>query len=400
MAITNEQPSVTLTASCLCNNHVFTTILERASLPLESAVCHCTSCRHVTGALFTHDAQWPGPLEPVTSAGLSSYPMTKNVRLLFCGKCSSPMFWWEHFEGKPEVLDVLIGALECDVTGEVVKTMRHGFVGDTKDGGAAPWLNRLASGQEDIPMWRGSPDKSERIQQEWLDKSGSTDQSLTSSRDQANIPIVCHCRGVNLVLRRSAADFANTDSDKLPWFIEPDTYRNLACFDGCNSCRKSFGVNVANWTFTFLKHIAFASDAGKESAFPVSSMDLETAISDPNRDERYGTLQMYNSSEGVQRYFCSRCSASVFYAADDRPDIVDLAIGLLDSQDGARVESKLGWMFGSPASWEEDTKRTWRQPFVSMVTENAEAWRVRTERKMNWQRANRERAAAGGQVET
>ena len=393
MTPSNQDQSVDLKASCLCKTHVFTTAVPRSSLPLESWMCHCTSCRHVTGALYTHDAQWPGSLEPVIRAGLSSYQMTENVKLLFCGKCSTPMFWWEQFKGQPEVLDVLIGALECDAKSEVVRTVRHGFVKDTKDGGATPWSTKLASDQEPIPMWSGAPNKSELIQPEWLDAhEGGHDAADDKGLDE--LPIVCHCHGVNLILRRGKADFASTDRGKLPWFIEPDTHRALASFDACNSCRKSFGINVMNWTFALLKHISFALDAGKDGTIPVSTRELEAAVSNPKRDERYGTLQFYNSSEGVQRYFCSRCSASVFYAVHDRPDMVDLAIGLLDSPDGARAESRLAWCLGAPPVWKGSIDGTWRQPFADLLTENAEAWRLRTDRKINWLRAQREEAKA------
>src|SRR5688572_25476860 len=103
MAAHVSQETVELTASCLCKNHVFTTSVPSSSLPLEASTCHCTSCRRVSGALYTHDTVWPGPMDPITSDGLSLYQMTKNVALLFCGQCSSPMFWWERFEGQPEV---------------------------------------------------------------------------------------------------------------------------------------------------------------------------------------------------------------------------------------------------------------------------------------------------------
>ncbi|KAL2203609.1 hypothetical protein CC79DRAFT_1336298 [Sarocladium strictum] len=386
MASQGNDKNVKLTASCLCKNHQFTTSVPSSTLPLQAWTCHCTSCRHITGALYTHDALWPGPTSDVTGSDLSAYQMTKNVALLFCGKCSTPMFWWERFEGQEECLDVLIGALEAEGREgkEVVRTVRNAYVGDTGDGGAALWLRSLAEGQEDIPTWKGKANESELLDPDWhmTPVKGKVE-------DPDEIPIVCHCRGVNLVLRRGDADFADMKREDLPFFVDPSDHKLLASFDACGSCRKSFGVNVMNWTFTLLKHIAFAD----RTPFPTTTLQLKDESSGEDRDERFGTLSYYKSSPDVQRYFCSRCSASVFYAVDDRPDMVDLAVGLLDSPDGARAESRLAWALGPPVTWKKEAKGQWREEFVAKLEGNTEAWRIRTGKEKIWLRADKERAA-------
>jgi hypothetical protein len=326
-------------------------------------------------------------MDPITSDGLSLYQMTKNVALLFCGQCSSPMFWWERFEGQPEVLDVLIGALEGPENVELVSTVKHAFIDDTIDGGAAPWLRTMAPGQDSIPTWRAQAKTSELLDPKW-----HVSQAKVQERGPDEIPIVCHCQGVNLVLRRGDADFASRKREDLPFFVDPNDHKLLASFDGCNSCRKSFGINVMNWTFTLLKHIAFA-DTSQGNDFPPTTIELKDAVSQQTRDERLGTLAFYASSPDVQRYFCSRCSASVFYAVDDRPEMVDLSVGLLDSPDGARAESRLTWALGPPITWKKDAKGTWREGFVATLEENTEAWRVATGREKLWLRADKERSA-------
>ncbi|KAK0386907.1 hypothetical protein NLU13_5220 [Sarocladium strictum] len=386
MSTADSEGEIQLTASCLCQNHVFTTMVPLCSLPLEASTCHCTSCRRVSGALYTHDAAWPGPLEAVTGDGLSLYQMTKNVALLFCGRCSSPMFWWERYEGRPEALDVLVGALEGPGDVQLIKTVRHAFIGDTVDGGAAPWLRTMGSGQEDIPMWMGKAGQSELLGPTW-----HTSHSKVSEPGPDEIPVACHCRGVNLVLRRGDAEFASRKREDLPFFVDPKDHQLLASFDACNSCRKSFGISVMNWTFTLLEHIAFA-DASAGTPFPTTTPELKAALSGQDRDERFGTLAYYASSPDVQRYFCSRCSASVFYAVDDRPQMVDLGIGLLDSPDGARAESRLAWALGPPVTWKGDAAGTWREDFVGKLEENTEAWRVATGREKLWLKADKERS--------
>ena len=59
--------------------------------------------------------------------------------------------------------------------------------------------------------------------------------------------------------------------------------------------------------------------------------------------EKMHDLAEYRSSEGVRRYFCSKCSATVFWCCDVRPDLIDVSVGLLDAEEGARAESWLEW---------------------------------------------------------
>ncbi len=55
-----------------------------------------------------------------------------------------------------------------------------------------------------------------------------------------------------------------------------------------------------------------------------------------------GTLRAYSSSQGVYRYFCGNCGATVF-CAKDRQSWVDVAAGLLRAEEGVRSERWLDW---------------------------------------------------------
>ena len=57
----------------------------------------------------------------------------------------------------------------------------------------------------------------------------------------------------------------------------------------------------------------------------------------------FGILKHYRSSSEVTRHFCSDCGATIFYDADDRPHVLDVAVGLLSAPEGARAESWLEW---------------------------------------------------------
>uniref|UniRef100_A0A8H7MXZ9 CENP-V/GFA domain-containing protein n=1 Tax=Bionectria ochroleuca TaxID=29856 RepID=A0A8H7MXZ9_BIOOC len=129
----------------------------------------------------------------------------------------------------------------------------------------------------------------------------------------------------------------------LPWFVDPEKLKHMCGFDPCDSCRPMFGVDMVHWTFVLAQQVEFAENTGKP--FPADTLQLKEAISGgTDRDPRLGTLSLYASSPDVQRYFCSRCSASVFYAVDDRPELLDVAAGLLWRR---RVRGRRAYLPGS-----------------------------------------------------
>jgi hypothetical protein len=56
-----------------------------------------------------------------------------------------------------------------------------------------------------------------------------------------------------------------------------------------------------------------------------------------------GTMQRYASSKDIYRDFCKVCGATVFSNDKERPDLVSVSVGLLDPEEGARVEKWLVW---------------------------------------------------------
>jgi hypothetical protein len=202
-----------------------------------------------------------------------------------------------------------------------------------------------------------------------------------------SIPIWCHCRGIDFVLHRG--NYNGKIADELPWFIDPKTYKSIATFDSCDSCRLQSGVDIFNWTFSELANISLPNTLQQNrKGFPQTTSALRAAVD--AGDPVIGTLAYYRSSPDVQRYFCRTCAATVFYAVDDRPALVDVAIGLLDAPDGARAESFLSWDFGGEASWVGDAKDGWREVLNERVQAEAEGWRIRRGYPMNWRRIERE----------
>ncbi|CCF36432.1 hypothetical protein CH063_08008, partial [Colletotrichum higginsianum] len=150
-----------------------------------------------------------------------------------------------------------------------------------------------------------------------------------------------------------------------------------ASADSCDSCRLTFGSDVNAWAFAPLTHIGF-DVAGNSSPglpeFPRSLAALRGAVTATrNRDARLGTLAVYDSSPDVERYFCSRCAANVFYAVRDRDGMVDIAVGLLHHPNGARAEGLLAWSYGK-VGWDVDAAGGWREGIVTSVKSLSSEW--------------------------
>ncbi|VUC33667.1 unnamed protein product [Clonostachys rosea] len=387
----NTEPKMDITAQCLCKAHTFTASIPLSSLPLKASYCHCNSCRHVTGAMYSCDASWPGPQEIVLNSVLARYSFTQNVTVLFCATCSSPMFFHEHYKNRPEPesLGVFIGVLANHAVDNFVEVVDHIFVEDTIDGGATPWLTDINADGTLSKLWKGRMNTTEQLEAPWPGVS-----SLMKAEDKAGpdlIPLQCHCKGVNLVVRRMDNEFSKMKADgkELPWFVNPENLKHMCGFDPCDSCRSMFGVDMVHWTFVLTQQVEFAESTDKP--FPADTLKLKKAILSPDRDPRLGTLSFYASSPDVQRYFCSRCSASVFYAVDDRPEMLDVAAGVLWAPEGARAESLLAWELGSLIGNLGDVQGGWREKYVIAVRRGAEKWRIQRGYPKSWKRINAEK---------
>jgi len=378
-----SEETVTLTARCLCRAHSFTAAVPASALPLAATLCHCDSCRHLTGALFFVDVDWPGRDDDVS--GLRRYAFSDRIDIFFCGTCSSPLFCRGVDHGDP--LCVNTGAL--DNGPGLVRYAKHIFVGDTLDGGASMWLRTRRDGSA-VPRLATRTDS---LAHEWPGPEPSPDPDAVAGPERT--PVRCRCGGVDLSLR-SAADLASRAPSELPWFVDPKTYKYLANTDGCDSCRTTFGADLVNWTFALLTHVDYAPAADQDPAaeFPRAVEALHAAVSASDRDPRLGTLAVYESSPGVQRYFCSRCSASVFYAVNDRPEMIDVAVGLLHHPSGARAEGLLKWNLGGNRGIGslDDTKGGWREDLAEGARQEAEKWRVDRGYPMSWHRERMEAA--------
>ncbi|KAF1940442.1 hypothetical protein EJ02DRAFT_435622 [Clathrospora elynae] len=316
----------TLMAHCLCKVNIFKTTISRSNLPLPAHVCHCHSCRHTTGALYSSFTSWSEPRASVDVSQLKALGFSPNVNLLFCPACLSPMFWvWPQDPTHPlGVYTKLLGNINEDL----IRFVDHEFVGDTGDGRASVWL-----------------------------RHPNTDDELTgySASKEDAVSIRCKCKGVEFVLRRNQS-YPTQTKEELQWNIDLKMQKYLVVFCGCNSCRLQCGIDVLNWMYAEMKYISFINNA---RAFPNHMEELNKLID--AKEPIFGTLTYYTSSPGVHRYFSSNCSACIFHANGERPTVVDIAVGVLEASDGARAEGMLSWTYGANLINMEDGNGGWRE---------------------------------------
>ncbi|KAJ4396205.1 hypothetical protein N0V93_000424 [Gnomoniopsis smithogilvyi] len=393
MAVAANQDKIEITAQCLCKAHSFTATVCCSSLPLKASACHCNSCRHVTGAMYSVDVPWPGDHDAVRNSTLRKYGFSERLKVLFCDVCSSTMFWEQPKDEKEVQYGVFTGVLLNDGPENLIKLTGHIFVADTLDGGATPWLQKPNGDGTVLKRWAGRTEESEELSPDW---PGKKLPDAGWRRAIPEVPIRCHCKGVDLVFRQAEALEENTSKEptEVSQYIDPISRKPVAGLDACNSCRTSFGVDFFNWTFVSLRHVGFPAQGSKlqgSPSFPTTLEDLHAAViaEEHQRDPRLGTLSVYKSSDGVKRYFCSRCSACVFYAADRRHDVVNIAVGLFHSPGGARAEETFFWLLGGPVQHRDDLKGGWRDAWLKAVEAESEAWRVERTFPEWWRLRNR-----------
>ncbi|KAK4203056.1 hypothetical protein QBC40DRAFT_167731 [Triangularia verruculosa] len=404
--------TITLTAQCHCNALTFTSPpIPRSSLPLKATNCHCNSCRHLTGSLRgSSDILWPGPppSSPSTNSLLKKYTFSPRLNIFFCGKCSTTLFWEDNSTPGTTTYLVFTGVLTPTSPlreGEkLVEWDAHMFLDDTTDGGAVNWLNGLNGPAGEKPRrWLGWKDKSEEAnpQNVWpQDKKlfpGYAENLLDAEPpNKGDVPVKCHCGGVDLLLNAAQAqqDFKDRQArgEQLPWFVDPSSYKLLGSLDGCDDCRICSGVELFAWTFAELKHISYSAANGG-GVLPTDTTKLREAVVE-NKGPGLGTLALYASSEDVQRYHCGRCSAVVFYACDSRPDMVDIAAGLLHAPEGARAERVISWSWGGKLGFGSDMKGTWREHLAAMTEQETEQFRIARGFPKSFRRVVKEQGAS------
>ncbi|KAI1742295.1 Mss4-like protein [Xylaria scruposa] len=349
-----------ITAECLCKSHKLSFEVSTSKLPLECNVCHCDSCRHSTGALFVIKTTWPQPRESVDISGLQRYQLSANITYLFCGTCSTLMFY--ESVRYPSKLGVFYGPLKnLDI--DLIKLTKQIYVHDTDDGGASFWFRKPNADGKEIPRYGEQVSEDEELDYYWPWVNLFGRDRLQEKRPTS---ISCHCKGINLLLHLE--NYNTEDREELPWFIDPKTNNPIAGFAAHDPCHPYSSNEIINWVFVDLGIIS----QGNGRAFPRTVAKLKAAID--AGESTVGTLTCYQPSSEVQRYFCKVCSASVFYTCSKRPEIIGVAMGLLKAMGGVRADSCLSWNYGDISTSLGDATGGWRGRLIKRVQADAEEY--------------------------
>ncbi|MCJ1392190.1 hypothetical protein MMC18_005057 [Xylographa bjoerkii] len=209
------------------------------------------------------------------------------------------------------------------------------FVAATKDGGLREWIL-------DIPAWEMyHQDPGGYIEPGKTYGAKVSATSITTVGDVLHC--CCYCKGVQFDITRPGPrssmlhspwpdllmpyfENASDNSADIKWWIREGGTKYLAGTCACNSCRLGSGYDIQCWAF-------------------VPKVNIQKTNGDPI-DFNLATLKRYTISEGAYREFCGKCGAVVFWHCDERPDLVDVSVGLLEARSGARAEEWLEWCTG------------------------------------------------------
>jgi len=306
---------ITIRASCHCKSASYSYTLPASCFPLKSSICNCNSCRHVTGQLAASFAVIPSATRPDVSR-LSSYASSDHLTRYFCPRCGAHVATFDA-----EEWEFCSGILND--TRELLNRVQL-WVADTRDGGLSAWLSEIGSERATRYLEaRDSEEATEEMFSQWSKRAAKVDEGTKKTAGEDRLYGSCHCKGVEFYITRPSGEpRGHHESGK--WWLGDDGRRYTAYLETDESCRLTTGFEFSSWLV--IPRINIFGTHGAPFDIPAS------------------TLQQYDSSPGVHRYFCGRCGASVFYRSDSRIlDIWDIAVGLLRSDRGAGAQDWLEW---------------------------------------------------------
>lgn len=291
----------------------------------------------MTGTLHLTIANLPESYAPAPDlvAKLTPFQFSKRLTQYFCSTCGTQMLAYvrhsAHDETKGARWDVMSGTLEQ--ADDIFELEAHDFVADTLDGGFADFFPTFKD--KPVPRFAGFTNKSQELPLYWYSSERPQIKPLPSDR----LHCYCKCGGVNFWITRPSERSKKALGawpdllipyhsnqpriDHTAWWLRDNGRKFLGGVCSCNSCRLDSGFEWIEWAF--VPTVDISQDADGKVRFSVP----------------FGTLKAYRSNHDVTRYHCGTCGASAFYQTDDRTDLVDVAVGLMDAPEGARAETWL-----------------------------------------------------------
>lgn len=342
--------------TCLCGS-----ISEPGSLlsdqetPVYAEMCHCETCRYTTGALSVPFSPLKSSPSAITLNKLQAYKSSDIVTRYFCPTCgcscafyTAPRNQWYFISGAIEYIPSTRALMKPN---NIFRVMRHAHILDTKDGGLAPFLLQL--GDRSVPTWAGIPppmsapqDSFDLAHAEIMSMLRTSSEITTQPpKEDSYLNAKCHCGGVNLQIKR--ANHAPGDQNRCNYPADPTKYPTYLC--ACRSCRLSTGISLYPWTLVNVENVFNRESAGSPARITVG-FDVSSSDANPGQSFKH-----YWSSTDTCRSFCGKCGAVVSYWCAQRPHELDIAVGILRSEDGGMARKWLGWVWGECSFSEEST---------------------------------------------
>ena len=347
MSQSNHISTSTAQLSCLCG-----AIKESGSLlasptgtfPLSSEICHCNPCRQSTGNLCISSPPLKSKPSGISLSKLTAYASSKKLVRYFCSTCGSHSFihTLDGLHGK-DYWCVYAGMIQRDPDqvqqGEkwcrdIVKTRSHDWIADTLDGGIVPSLFTI--NDIDIPLYLENGASNSPVSQEEV-------LALQTKSDHKRPDLLhakCHCGAIDLSITTARYD---SDTQGVPEdHIPTDRSKYIAYFCACQSCRLGSGAFAFQpWCYIPPSNVTFTGSGISTAEY----FDASNQTKEVMKLRSESKMKIYNSSIDVQRTFCGTCGATVFYWADDRLEMIDLAVGILRAEEGAMARQWLAWRF-------------------------------------------------------
>lgn len=314
-------------ATCLCGGVALSIQLDPLTDQTQLQLCHCHNCRAVTGILCT--SYYLMQDEPSTLEGLREYRESPYVSRFACKMCGSHVLAQVKPSGQYLVASGVL------VAGDIptVQSVQHWQVKDTGDGGLSTYLPGwpTSDGGCRLEVLSGQPGNTTESHSQRLVHDPWNSRTQLQAR--------CHCGGIEFYI--SLPDSSSTKAwspfpdllvpyhtgsgknpDDVKWWLRDGRTKYLAGTCACESCRLGCGFPIQTWAFVPKANI-FNAD-GSPLVF------------------KGKTMRRYNSSPGVYREFCEVCGANAFWHCDERPELIDVSVGLIQGN-GALAKSFLDW---------------------------------------------------------
>lgn len=340
-------PTSSIHLTCLCGS-----ISEPGSLlsdqetPVYAEMCHCDTCRYTTGALGVPFSPLKTSPSAATLNKLQAYRSSDVVTRYFCPTCgcfcvfyTAPRNQWYFVSGAIEHHPAIETPTEPN---SIFKVMRHAHILDTKDGGLAPFLLQL--GNRSVPTWAGVPppmsasqDSFDLPHEKVMSMLGaSSENSTRPPKEDSYLTAKCHCGGVNLLIKRANHAPGNKSRGNYP---DATKYPTYLC--ACRSCRLSTGISLCPWTLVNAENVFNGRSAPESPARITFGFDASIPDANPGL-----SMKHYWSSPDTCRSFCNKCGAAILYWCAQRPEELDITVGILRSDDGNLARKWLGWVWG------------------------------------------------------